>query len=172
MIVQARVTPSIVGHLSNERRVSITINQWMWEAEQLGDGQGRFNSQRDAPPQEDSQLALGDVAEDDIVARLKQVARWCTTLNAGRTHLEWGVAAGELWLFQLDFEDDQPDIGVDPSELLRTTDTSPTGSPLPGSPFEPVSLTKQTGWSKVDKIGALVADRSEPYPQPVRHQHP
>lgn len=165
VIVQARVTPSIVGHLSNERRVSITINQWMWEAEQLGDGQGRFNSQRDTPPPEDGPLLLGDVAEEGVVARLKQVARWCTALNAGRTHLEWGVAAGNLWLFQLDFEDDQPDIGVDPSELLRTTDTSPAGSPLRDSPFEPVSVTKQTGWPKVDKIGALVAGRSDPYPQ-------
>jgi predicted house-cleaning noncanonical NTP pyrophosphatase (MazG superfamily) len=162
IIVQARVANAELGHISNERRVSKTINQWMWEHEPANEQAGRFNSQRDARPRADIPLAIQGAKS--LAARFRSVGRWCTLLRAGRTHLEWGQADGVLWLFQLDFEDDQLDVGVDPNKFLREADFTPSGRLPSHSPFTVAEFDKETGWSKIDNIAIFLGNASSSYP--------
>lgn len=164
LIVQARVNMPALGHVSNERRVSKTINQWMWEADSLNPPTGRFNSQRAEPP-EASERLTPITSTTGLIPLFRRVGRWCSQLELGRTHLEWGLSGGTLWLFQVDFEDDQPDDGEDPRSLLRLADAQPSGDIPLGSPFRMVDGAARTGWSKIDKVGQLTVGRSERYPR-------
>lgn len=163
IVVQARAHCVLVGHLSNERRVSKSVNHWMWEVEAPNEAESRFNSQRSKPANDHEHL-VQETSTAAFEPVLKRVGRWCTGLKSGRTHLEWGASSNKIWLFQIDFEDDQPDSGQDPRALLRASDQSPAG-PLPsGSPFHLVDGMESTGWSKIDKIKEFVVDRVAPYP--------
>ena len=163
VIVQARVACIALGHISNEQRVSKTINQWVWEYEPPDLPGGRFNSQRDTPPNQKSRLSLSGDRSRDLTKLFRKIGRWCSKLAAGRTHLEWGATTESLWLFQLDFESDQPDSGVDPTEFLRAGDFRPPGELPAGSPFQVAPKTGATGWSKIDKVATFVgADAAYP----------
>ena len=164
IIVQARVYNNIRGHLSNERRVSKTINQWMWEYESPST-EGRFNSQRALSSRSDERLQVSDDGSKALTKILQRVARWSTTLAVGRVHLEWGLSGVSVWLFQLDVEDDQPEFGCDPRAFLRASDTVPAGKPPDGSPFKVADFQQATGWPKIDKVTVFMRNRTAPYPQ-------
>ena len=152
------------GHLSNERRISKTINQWMWEQEPPST-EGRFNSQRSSPPSENDRLRLGNDRPKALTKLLQRIGRWCTLLGIGRVHLEWGLSGLNVWVFQLDFEDDQPELGYDPRAFLRTSDAIPAGLPPKGSPFNVATFEREIGWPKVDKVRDFLVERTAPYPQ-------
>jgi len=155
-IVQARVAHLALGHVSNEQRVSKTINQWMWEYEPADRDGGRFNSQRESAPDILRELKPASGKSSALIKLFRQIGRWCTLLQSGRTHLEWGASIDALWLFQIDFEDDQPDTGVDPTGFLRLGDFTPSGTLSTGSPFRLAPTTGGTGWKKIDKIADFV----------------
>ena len=166
VVVQARVNVSAVGHMSNERRVSATVNQWAWETEGNSEAAGRFNSQRSSPPDERKRLNRSGIG---LIGRLKsflqRVGRWCTELGDGPCHLEWGVSGDTLWLFQLDFEDDQPDQGVDPRKFSALRATGPAADPPQGCPFIAADFEEPTGWPKIDKVRNFLTNRTLPYPR-------
>jgi predicted house-cleaning noncanonical NTP pyrophosphatase (MazG superfamily) len=165
VVVQARASVQALGHLSNEQRVSKTRNHWVWEVETAPDVPRRVNTQRNHPPSRESSLALDTPVERALVQRFRELGRWCALLNEGRAHMEWGATTGVLWIFQLDFEEDQPDFGCNPDELLRNTDRRSSGEPSRTSPLKEVDTTEITGWRKIDKIAEFTIDRDEPYPR-------
>jgi hypothetical protein len=109
LVVQSRVHVSPRGHLSNERRISKTSNHWMWEIDAPQDENGRFNSQRASTPDTQKPLVCKGDGRSALLDLFRMIGRWCTELQAGRIHLEWGLCGQTLWLFQLDFEDEQAD---------------------------------------------------------------
>ena len=165
VVVQARVHNQMRGHLSNERRVSKTVNHWMWEVEAPEERDGRFNSQRVCPPSESEILRVRSGSEAALIALFRRVGRWCTNLRVGTVHLEWGAAADVLWLFQLDVEEDQGDEGIDPRKLLRVVDTLPSAPPPKGSPFEEADYRKLTSWKKINNACEFLVDNDRPYPR-------
>jgi len=165
VVVQARVRTVYHGHLSNEKRVSKTMNHWMWEVEHPSNPEGRFNSQRSSPPDETRAINIANTNIKALDGAFKQVGRWCTQLNAGRVHLEWGASDNVLWIFQIDFESDQPDEGHDPTGLFREGDSVASGSPPVGSPFVQADHVKMSGWAKIDKVRTFLEGRASPYPK-------
>lgn len=165
IVVQARVPVQALGHLSNEQRVSKTRNHWVWEVESAPDVPRRFNTQRDFPPDEDGELSLGAPAERTLIRRFHELGRWCTLLQCGRAHIEWGATTRLLWIFQLDFEFDQPDPGQNPEELLRNVDRRSPGELPEGSIFNKVAANASTGWRKIDKVSDFLIGRPQPYPK-------
>ncbi len=140
------------GHVSNERRVSKTINQWMLECPEA-DWIERFNSQRS----EAADTREGLVAENarQLIRTFRAVGRWCTQLDSGPCHIEWVWSNGQLRLLQLDFEDDSPDAGVDPRIFIRPTDAKAVGASV-GCALKKVDVgAPPTGWGKIDKIKGL-----------------
>jgi predicted house-cleaning noncanonical NTP pyrophosphatase (MazG superfamily) len=162
LIVQSRVHVECGGHLSNERRVSPTSNRWMWETESPQYTDGRFNSQRASKPDTDRPLSCK--GRKALVALFRMVGRWCTQLNRGRAHLEWGYSSNVLWLFQIDFEDEQADQGVNPNVFLRASDSLPSGTLPTDSALHLADFKGQTGWSKIDKVKQFQDGRALPYP--------
>ncbi len=153
-----------MGHLSNERRVSKTINQWRWERLSPGPDQGRVNSQRDTIPDAAAALTVG---AGSLTRAFGSIGRWVTALNRGPAHLEWIHDGRTLWLLQIDFEAEQPDDGVDPNTWLRDNDHRPPEAPSTGSFLSPVNLNPNavpSSWRKVENVRRFAAVRPERYP--------
>jgi predicted house-cleaning noncanonical NTP pyrophosphatase (MazG superfamily) len=164
LVVQSRVHVSHRGHLSNELRVSNTINHWMWEIEAPDYADGRFNSQRASTPDTQRALICKGGGRKALIELFRMIGRWCTELQEGRIHLEWGLGDQTVWLFQLDFEDEQLDQGVNPDSLLRENDGLPTGVFPPGSPIHVADFGGEAGWSKIDKVKEFLEGRTFRYP--------
>lgn len=165
LIVQSRIYLSNRGHLSNERRVSKTSNHWMWEIEGNESVDGRFNSQRASPPNSNEPLKLPGNGRKALLDLFRKIGRWCTELNEGRVHLEWGIDGHAFWLFQLDFEDEQIDEGVDPNTLLRPDNESRGETQPVATSVHNADFFSSTGWPKIDKVREFLVDRLEPYPK-------
>lgn len=150
IVAQARASCLVTGHCSNEQRVSKTINQWDGEAGGTR-ARFRFNSQRATPRPSTSSIRCLAIDERSIHSAIRSFARYCTELEEGRTHFEWGVGEATLWIFQLDFEDDAPDVGVDPDEYFRESDIASVGLAPEGSILQACKPGSITGWPKVDK---------------------
>ncbi len=151
------------GHLSNERRVSKTVNQWEWEQERPRRDEGRVNSQRHQPPSLSSPLPAR--GKKGFVNSIKSVGAWAAELDKGPAHLEWAWTDNRLLLLQLDFEDDGPDHGQNPFDWQRQGDHRPTRPPLEGSAFTPIPKSGPTSpWKKIEKTKLYAAVRSECFP--------
>jgi predicted house-cleaning noncanonical NTP pyrophosphatase (MazG superfamily) len=164
VVVQPLAGEGSIGHLSNERRVSKTINHWRWERLSPRPDQGRLNSQRDIV--RDANLPL-TVANASLLRTFGSVGRWVTKLSRGPAHLEWIHDGQTLWLLQIDFEFEQPDDGVDPNTWLRASDHRVSGVVPPGSPLELVDLSvgaAPSPWRKVENVRRFAAARLEPFP--------
>lgn len=164
IIVQPLAGDGPMGHLSNERRVSKTVNQWRWERLSPYPDHGGVNSQRDQTPDTTATLAVGPRS---LMRTFGAVGRWVTGLGRGPAHLEWIYNERTLWLLQIDFEAERPDEGVDPDTWLRDIDRRPANAPQPGSPLSPVDLDPAMDpgpWRKVENVRRFALARSEPYP--------
>ena len=166
VIIQPLVTAGrgyALGHMSNERRVSKTVNQWMWEIDTPYDDTGRFNSWRDPPPKTESALEGSSRRNRSTV--LRPLGRWCVNLGRGPAHLEWASTSERTWVLQLDFEDESPDTGVNPWWFLRKADLK-DAEPLPeGSPLQKINdQSASTGWRKINSIRAFRDARHDRFP--------
>lgn len=163
VLVQPLLGRGRFGHLSNERRVSKTVNQWEWEQQHPDRDTGRANSQRHRPPPTEQPLAAS--GQDGFLNSLKSVGCWVVSLKRGPAHLEWAWVDGCLLLLQIDFEDDSPDDGVDPSDWQRSSDHEPSRNPPPGSVFERVSYGAELSkWKKIENTRVFAEERTEPFP--------
>jgi predicted house-cleaning noncanonical NTP pyrophosphatase (MazG superfamily) len=142
------------GHISNERRVSPTVNQWLANSEGAFAVERGFNSWRSALPAEGSALSARDL--DSMWETWKAVARWVVELNRGPAHLEAAWDGERAWILQIDFEDEAPDAGVDPSSYFNGGDLRPCGGLPKGSPFSlGVPGTAATDWKKIEAARLL-----------------
>lgn len=164
VVVQPLAGEGSIGHLSNERRVSKTVNQWHWERLSPDPDQGRLNSQRDTAPDPGAPL---EARSRSLVRTFGAVGRWVTGQGRGPAHLEWTHDGRNLWLLQIDFEHERPDDGIDPHAWLREADHSPTGALPPGSTLHAVDLdpAAEAGpWRKVENVRRFAAARQDAYP--------
>lgn len=163
VLIQPLLGQGKFGHLSNERRVSKTINQWEWEQERPSLDKNRVNSQRHRSPSE--AITVSAVGKKGFLESIKSVGAWAAALGRGRAHLEWAWTNNTLFLLQLDFEDDSPDLGENPLDWHRASDHSPTSDPPPGSAFERVTYGDVSSrWKKVENTRLFAAVRESPYP--------
>lgn len=164
IVVQPLAKEGPMGHLSNERRISKTINQWRWEKLSPDIDEGRLNSQRDKAPDLHAPLVT---QPKFLVRAFGRVGRWITNLRRGPAHLEWIHDGHTLWLLQIDFEHEQPDDGIDPVVLLRDSDNLPSGKLPPGSSLTLVDLDPRgspTPWRKIENVRRFAAIRHQPFP--------
>lgn len=168
IVVQALVNGRI-GHSSNVRRVSKTTNQWEWSWLDTPHIIKRFNANRydfkskNVRANQSKELAARQ--QRDFAKLLQAAGRWCISLERGPGLLEWAQEGKNLWLLQIDFEDESPDLGYDPKQFHREVDLNP-----PGEIPEKSYLTKLNnkgklnGWGKADKVRDLIEIRSDKYP--------
>ncbi len=163
LIVQPYIAPKAEGHFSNERRVSKTVNQWTWEQTFPSSvSKSQINTQRDTANSENDQIFCS--RNNSIVSRLRSVGRWCKQLDQGPTHIEWLWCGKNIWIVQLDFEDQSSDPGVDPKNLMRNIDHRRSSSPSQNSPWVEAKHTSKTGWKKLDNVQLFVGKGDVQYP--------
>lgn len=154
LVVQPLISTYFAGHISNERRVSQTINQWEMELSKPSNAKTRFNSQRGETPKKTKRLFFG--SNDERMHLFRGLGKWCTELKRGPVHIEFGASTERLWILQIDFEDEAADDGIDPRDTIREHDFAPS-SELPSESL----LTRldkrrsRTGWGKLDNTGLL-----------------
>ena len=149
ILVQALAAVKIKGHMSNERRVSPSKNKWEWESEtttQVGQG---FNSQREQLPSE--HLAHDAKNWVQVLRVLRRLGRWTVSLGRGRAHLEWVWDGQYVWVVQLDFEDDAPDEGIEPTTFATRLPDPPKENVDSSGPLRKVTFSDiSVPWKKVE----------------------
>lgn len=127
VVVQALKHPVMRGHLSNERRVSKTRNQWQVEIDYPRGDSFRVNSQRDTAPDITNLLTLRD---HDLKRTLGAIGHWAASKFDSRVHIEWVLDHEFVWIVQLDLEDEAPDSGVDPRSKVPASTSEVPSSPV------------------------------------------
>ena len=141
VVVQVFKRAVVRGHLSNERRVSKTRNQWEAELDHPHADSYRVNSQRDIAPATASVVRLRG---RNLRRTLGAVGHWAASAFESRVHMEWVYDHDAVWIVQLDLEDEAPDHGCDPLDKDWSSVTGPPSGP-------PAPLLKR--WSEDDFEG-------------------
>lgn len=112
LVVQDFRPSAMIGHLSNEVRVSPTRNQWAYEIESPWQASKGLNSKFATSP--DPAVALP--FQRSPHQTLRAIGRWCCDNFKPRCHLEWLVSGQDLHIVQIDFEWRELDAGIDPTK--------------------------------------------------------
>jgi predicted house-cleaning noncanonical NTP pyrophosphatase (MazG superfamily) len=160
VIAQAWKRPVMRGHLSNERRVSKTRNQWQVEIDYPKSDDFRLNSQRDIPPDTSSFIT---VRGGDIRRALGAVGNWAATTFDSRVHMEWLYDHQAIWIVQIDLEDEAPDHGIDPRHGVHDVEEDTPNGP-PNEFLEQWSAGSFSGFRKLEPLSefAKVVDGGFP----------
>ncbi|WP_195820668.1 nucleoside triphosphate pyrophosphohydrolase [Roseobacter sp. MH60115] len=149
VVVQRYVRADFAGHLSNEHRVSPTINQWSYELElpQWAPSKG-INSKLTTSPDPTAPLKCGSQIPHQP---LRSVAHYLVDEFVERCHLEWLVHESTLYLMQIDFEWPQIDIGLDPKKDLKLQ--APAELDLEAkTTIAPYKVGSRTKWPKLKNL--------------------
>ena len=161
-VIQKYVPHLQKGHLSNERRVSKTRNQWQSEIEEDGALYDRFNSQRDRPA--DPTKPLPDAHTGMLRRVFASVGRWANETFESRVHIEWVFDGRRIWLVQIDLEDEAPDHGADPLASLDTAGARVFNPPDGSSLLLPADPLRFGEFRKVANIADFAAVCEGLYP--------
>ncbi len=117
-IVQVAAHCQLKGHLSNERRLSEALRDWVAEAEATEFGPPEIHKipirkWRDARPLEVKRLAYN--LKSSYLNGLRDVAHWAHARGI-RVHFEWVWDGGCVYVVQAD-ECEDSQVGVDPTSL-------------------------------------------------------
>ena len=149
VVVQNFVKAEFAGHLSNEYRVSPTINQWSYELElpQWAPAKG-INSKFTTSPDPTAPLRCGSQIPHQP---LRSVGHFLVEEFAERCHLEWLVHESTLYLMQIDFEWPQMDVGLDPKKDLKLE--APSTLNLEAvTDLQPYIIGSRTKWPKLKNL--------------------
>ena len=149
VVLQKYLEPEISGHLSNERHVSPTRNQWRYETERPVWGPPEGINSKFAPPLDPAEAIRSSKGIPHQA--LRSLGNWINSKVIPRCHLEWLVSSGHVWVVQVDLEWEETDEGVDPTEEA-TSDSAQPRKPSTARVFEPYVLGAPTPWPKLDNL--------------------
>ncbi|MER8485193.1 nucleoside triphosphate pyrophosphohydrolase [Mesorhizobium sp. M1322] len=159
LVLQDYKCAAMVGHLSNEVRVSPTRNQWTYEIENPWVGAKGLNSKFATSP--DPAVALPSARQPHQT--LRSVGRWCCDNFKPRCHIEWLVESSHLQIVQLDFEWRELDNGADPTkEVLYQRSTLP--DPTAQKHLKQYPLGSATRWKKLRNLSEFDFGPDNPAP--------
>jgi predicted house-cleaning noncanonical NTP pyrophosphatase (MazG superfamily) len=96
-IAQLAIEPGLLGHMSNERRVSARRNSWLVEAVESS-----FRLERISGTPASSPIDLVANDENEVVRCLRLVAGFLEALPEVAFHCEWVWTGQRLWIVQAD----------------------------------------------------------------------
>ncbi len=149
VVIQKHVKADFAGHLSNEHRVSPTINQWSYELElpQWAPSKG-INSKFTTSPDPYLPLRCGSKIPHQP---LRSVGHFLADEFSERCHLEWLVFESTLYLMQIDFEWPQLESGLDPKKDLNID--APADLDLEAeTDIKPYQIGEDTIWPKLRNL--------------------
>ena len=124
-VVQTLIPTIAKGHLSNERRVSHDLRDWVAEVEASAGHPSEahriaIRTWRDARPREAGALVCP--YRVNYIDRLEDVARW-TYERQIRVHFEWVWDGNTVYVVQAD-SGDEVRAGIDPKTLVQLSSSS------------------------------------------------
>jgi hypothetical protein len=124
-VLQLALTPEAAGHLSNETSVTPTRNQWSYETEipTWSPPQGLNSKFAPFPDLTEAMRGKRPTPHD----AMRSLGQWVNKMVEPRSHIEWVLSDGMLWVVQIDLEWSQKDTGADP---LKALDHSEISSPI------------------------------------------
>lgn len=142
LVVQRRARAYAAGHLSNERRISMSSNRWLCEIDAEA-----------SPPRLRSFRVVGGTSREPLMAtsekdlwkRLRVLAAWGTS-HAHRIHLEWVWDGQNVWVVQFDEEPPPTESPSLASQSVRPIIPSPKARVL-----KPFAVASQK-WRKVASL--------------------
>lgn len=162
IIVQSYKKAAFSGHLSNERRVSPTKNQWKYEIEKPAWAADRgINSKFTTAPDPAHSLRCGNQIP---YQPLRSVAHFLAERFRERCHIEWIVNNETLWLVQIDFEWPERDSGFDPNRDLKI-DPPPALNLSREGRFSAYEIGTTTCWPKLRNLSDFDFGSNKPGPR-------
>lgn len=162
VVVQEFVRPEFSGHLSNEYRVSPTINQWSYELEKPRWAPSRgINSKFTTAPDPNSLLKSGNKIPHQP---LRSVAHYLADEFEERCHVEWIVGNNTLYLSQIDFEWPERDVGLHPKRDIKEA-TPPQLNLSRPTTLKAYTVGTATKWSKLKNLSDFDFDHVRPSPR-------
>ncbi len=158
IVVQRFVEADYAGHLSNEYRVSPTVNQWSYELElpQWAPSKG-INSKFTTSPDPGAELKCGSQIPHQP---LRSVGHFLVEEFPARCHLEWLVHKSRLYLMQIDFEWPELDVGLDPKNDLKMKAPADLDLEAENS-ISPYEIGSKTKWPKLMNLTDFDFDKKE-----------
>lgn len=161
VVVQQYIPARFTGHLSNEHRVSPTINQWSYELEKPKWTPSRgITSKSTTSPDPTRKLHCGNRIPHQP---LRSVAHFLVDEFMERCHIEWMVHESTLILAQIDFEWLQIDQGLDPKKHIHTEAPADLDLSL-AKLLAPYRVGTETKWPKLKNLSDF--DFGDVYPSP------
>lgn len=162
IVVQEYKKPVFSGHLSNEHRVSPTINQWAYELEKPNWAPRKgINSKQTTSPDPGRPLKCGNQLPHQP---LRSVAHFLAEEFKERCHIEWFVHHSTLYIAQIDFEWPQQDCGINPRKDFLSS-TPPSLNLEKAKIFKPYSIGQPTKWPKLKNLAEFDFDNNNPAPK-------
>jgi predicted house-cleaning noncanonical NTP pyrophosphatase (MazG superfamily) len=162
VVVQEFLTVRYAGHLSNEYRVSPTINQWSYELERPNWAPSKgINSKLATPPDPSSGLRCGNQIPHQP---LRSVAHFLADEFPERCHIEWFAYENSLFIAQIDFEWPEIDQGLDPKRDLKPTQP-PTLNLEAATTLKPYKIGTETKWLKLQNLSDFDFQDGNPAPR-------
>ncbi|QGZ97059.1 hypothetical protein DSM104635_03924 [Terricaulis silvestris] len=162
VIAQVYSSPELRVHLSNEKRVSKTMNEWQYDQE-TNDGISQppagCNSKKAPLPAEDAPMLIRRGAmQHDLRLTLRRLGRWATRRSNRRLHFEIVVSSGRLFVVQLDYEKDYG--GTDPRKTSLVYKPGDMEGAL--TFLQRYALGEETPFAKLNNIGDFHVDNYTP----------
>ncbi|WP_298257564.1 hypothetical protein [uncultured Litoreibacter sp.] len=160
LIIQKHVPSEFTGHLSNERRLKTTRNQWDFEFEKPSIGRSTgIDSTRIEPWPDDVKMITGK-SSSEISKSMRRLGNWATKNLPERTHFEWLICGTQLWVVQADFEWPEHDNGIDPTNFqLENGEVSLDFHAT--TLMEPYKVGTLTKWKKLKNLSDFDFDDVE-----------
>ena len=120
VLIQVYQRPKIKGHISNERRVNPSKQDWLIEEEMQNGAPNR--STGFSVGNDDGELELSLVTSlnyPTVVTNLKKFAAYFSRLP-DRYHIEWVWDGLNLWMVQIDHEAKETNTGTRPGSQWKT----------------------------------------------------
>lgn len=149
--LQRYLAPAFAGHVSNELHVSATRNQWKFQIEipAFAPDQGLNSKFATAP---DGMTPLIVSSQRLIGTALRQACHWVNLRIDGRSHLEWCVANGRLWIVQLD-QESPTSSGINPHLMPEARPLTPKADTFAGtSVFSLYRVQDDPDWRKLRNV--------------------
>jgi predicted house-cleaning noncanonical NTP pyrophosphatase (MazG superfamily) len=104
IIIQEYINPKLIGHLSNERRLSQSNNNWFYEILDAGD---KFVQSARFLISKPEKYSTKPLFLCETRARLEDVLKEIAfTFSKERVHIEWVWDGKKIWIVQKDLEND------------------------------------------------------------------
>ena len=165
LILQVYIDAQIIGHLSNEARLSKSKDRWRYEIDTpKSDMQSRGISSKRSTWPDPARTLPGGSKIQDVLPSLRSFGKWVNDQVEARCHVEW-LTSSRLWIVQIDLAWRELEKGCNPKKVLRKRESRSEASSLHAlRTFKLHRVGSETKWNKLKNLDEFDFSRDRPAP--------